>query len=192
MLISKYGLSSPDAETLCALDDGERMIYFQEVVEEFIKALGRPIPTESVGQFVANWILHELGALLSSDDRPWSKEIVPARPLAEILSLSSLGKITGGSAKIILKMKYNGDERSVSHIVDEEQLHFQNLSDTKYESIAREIMDKYPQHVADIREKKKMGKLQFLMGQMFRHPDKGSMKPQEAERVFRRLILGEE
>ncbi|KEF62621.1 aspartyl-tRNA(Asn)/glutamyl-tRNA (Gln) amidotransferase subunit B [Exophiala aquamarina CBS 119918] len=191
LLICEYGLSSTDAETLCALDDGERMIYFQEVVQEFIRAVDRPIPKESVGQFVANWVLHELGALLSSDDQPWSKELVPASQLGEILSLSSLGKITGGSAKIVLKMKYNGDKRLVSDIIDEEQLHFQNLSDTKYESIAREIMDKYPQHVEDIREKKKMGKLQFLMGQMFRHPDKGNMKPQEAERAFRRLILGE-
>lgn len=192
MLVSEYGLSSTDAETLCALDDGERMIYFQEVVRELGNSVNSSIPRESVGQLVANWVLHELGALLSTDDRPWSKDLVPADQLAAILSRSNLGKITGASAKAILKMKYSGDPRLVSEIIDEEKMHFQSLSDAKYETIAREIMERYPQHVEDIREKKKMGKLQFLMGQMFRHPDKGSMKPREAEKAFRRLILGEE
>lgn len=192
MLVSEYGLSSTDAETLVVLDDGERMVYFQEVVQELIKSVNRSLPRDAVGQLVANWVLHELGALLSSDGRQWSKDLIPASQLAAILTRSSLGKITGASAKAILKMKYSGDERKVSKIIDEEKLHFQSLSDAKYETIAREIMERYPKHVEDIRERKKMGKLQFLMGQMFRHPDKGSMKPQEAEKVFRRLILGDE
>lgn len=192
MLMSNYGLSNTDAETLCALDNGERMIYFQEVVQELIDSLNSSLPRNAVGQLVANWVLHELGALLSSDGQQWSKDIVPTSQLAAILAQLSLGKITGASAKVILKLKYSGDVRSLPTIIDEEKLHFQSLSDAKYETIAREIMEQYPKHVEDIREREKMGKLQFLMGQMFRHPDKGSMKPQEAEKVFRRLILGEE
>jgi aspartyl-tRNA(Asn)/glutamyl-tRNA(Gln) amidotransferase subunit B len=155
MLVSDYGLSNTDADTLCVLDDGERMIYFQEVVRELISSVNSSLPREAVGQVIANWVLHELGALSSSDDQPWSKDLVSANQLAAILAQSSLGKITGASAKAILKMKYGGDERKVSEIIDEEKLHFRSLSDTKFETIAREIMERYPQHVEDIREEKR-------------------------------------
>ena len=191
MLTSDYGLSPLDAEALLTLDDGERMLYFQLVVRELLSLLKIPVPKSAAGKVVANWVLHELGALSSTDERPWTKDLVSVEGLAHILYYLSLRRITNSSAKDILKLKYNGDERTIPLIIDEEKLTFEDLSMAKYEEIAREVIEKNPKHVQDIKEKNKMGKIQFLMGQIMRHPDKGSMRPQEAEKVLRRLILGE-
>lgn len=189
MLTSDYGLSSADATTLITLDDGERLIYFQDVVEELMRLSGFSTVPVDHGKMAGNWVLHELGALLSLDDRPWSNEIVPSKSMAYLIQQLEQDLITGPSAKQVLKLLYNGDKRSIAHIIREEDLSFSEMSAEDYQAIASEIVQKFPQHVKDIAEKGKIGKLQFLMGQMMRHPRKGDMRAPEAEKALRRLIL---
>lgn len=192
MLIERYDVSPSDVSALLALDDGERLYYFQNVVDEISQLYGRTVPTEILGKYVSKWVLHELGALLSKHEAPWSPLDVPASDLAQILYRLEKGKITYPSAKLILKLKYEGDKRDVQRIIEEDGLAFVSLSTVQYEKIAQEIIEQHPQILKDIQEHGKIGKIQFLMGKLLRHPDKGNMQPREAEKVLRRLILGEE
>ncbi|OCT47769.1 Glutamyl-tRNA(Gln) amidotransferase subunit B, mitochondrial [Cladophialophora carrionii] len=191
LLVNDYDLTFTDASTLVSLDDGERLIFFQEVVDELIASSKFETTTRDHGKLVGNWVLHELGALLSSDGRHWDDNVVTSRTMADLIYRLKANEITGVSAKLILKLIYNGDKRSVSGIIIQEDLRFSEMSSESYEEIAKDIIGKYPQHVNDIVEKGKIGKLQFLMGQMMRHPRKGDMRAPIAEETLRRLILKE-
>lgn len=192
MLVSEYGVAPADVGALLALDDGERLLYFQDVVDELATMRLPRIPNPVLGSPVSKWVLHELGALLSKTEQPWSQDDIPARELATLIFKLEAGKITYPSAKEILRLKHSGDQRGVQAIIEEENLTFVTMSTIQYEKIALEILQKYPKHVIDIKENGKTGKIQFLMGQLLRHPEKGNMQPTEAEKVLRRLIFGEE
>ncbi|EXJ95757.1 aspartyl-tRNA(Asn)/glutamyl-tRNA (Gln) amidotransferase subunit B [Capronia coronata CBS 617.96] len=189
MLVDDYGLSPTDARTLVLLDDGERLIYFQRVVAELASLAAHSVPQAELGKTAANWVLHELGSLFSSDERPWSSKVVPFDAMAEIVHRLREKQITGASAKLILKLVFNGDRRPVSQIVRQEELAFSEMSADEYDTIAREIVEKFPQHVKDIVEKGKTGKLQFLMGQMMRHPRRGDMRAPDVEKALRQVIF---
>ncbi|RVX67788.1 hypothetical protein B0A52_07716 [Exophiala mesophila] len=192
MVMERYDISPSDLNALLTLDDGERLIYFQTAVRELSHLYRRTVPTEILGKYVLKWVLHELGALLSTEEVQWSPVDVLAPDLAQILYHLEQGKITHPSAKLILKLKFNGDKRHVIKIIEEDGLAFVSLSTVQYEKIAQEVIDKHPQIIKDIQEHGKLGKIQFLMGKLLSHPDKGKMQPKEAEKVLRRLILGEE
>lgn len=190
-LIKQYGLSPTDSRTLESLDDGERLIYFQEVVDELLNLSYNTESLKDVGKLAGNWVLHELGSLFSVDESPWSSHRVPAQSLAHIIHHLRKGEIKGPSAKLILKLLFNGDTRRVSTIIQDEKLSFTKMSPEDYEMIASEVMNKFPDTVKDIVEKGKVGKIQFLMGQMMRHPRRSEIEPPQAEKTLRRLILGE-
>jgi aspartyl-tRNA(Asn)/glutamyl-tRNA(Gln) amidotransferase subunit B len=191
LLVNDYDLTFTDASTLVSLDDGERLIFFQEVVDELIASSKVETTPRDHGKLAGNWVLHELGALLSSDGRHWDDNVVTSRTMADIIHRLKGNEITGVSAKLILKLIYNGDKRSVMGIITQEDLRFSEMSSESYEEIAKDIIGRFPQHVKDIVEKGRIGKLQFLMGQMLRHPRKGDMRAPIAEKTLRQLILNE-
>ncbi|KIV82637.1 aspartyl/glutamyl-tRNA(Asn/Gln) amidotransferase, B subunit [Exophiala sideris] len=191
VLVKRYGLSVTDAMVLESLDDLDRLVYFEEVVDELIRLSGNEATTVDVGKLAGNWVLHELGSLFSTSESAWSEHVVRSRALAEIVWLLMNNDITGPSAKLILKRIFEGDKRSVKQIVHQENLVYSEMSSEAYQTIATEVIETFPQHVKDIVEKGKTGKIQFLMGQMMRHPRKGEMKATEAEKTLRRLIVGE-
>jgi len=193
VLVLDYGLSDADAKSMLALDDGLRLIYFQDVVDQVRRLEMKTHSAEDVkkiGKTVGNWVLHELGSLLSTDDRPWSAETVPARSLAEIMHLQGENKITGTSAKHVLKLVYDDPRQNVDEIVQKEGLLFVAMSEAEYKGLATKVIGDHPQHVQDIREKKKLGKIKFLVGQMMREGDRGRMQAVHAESVLRRLLIG--
>jgi len=190
-LVQDYGLSVTDARTLESLDDGERLIYFQEVVAELLSLNAHEVNEIDVGKIAGNWVLHEVGSLFSTDESTWSSDKIPAKSLAEIVHQLRKNAITGASAKLILKLIFDGDNRQVSEIIRQEELMYVEMSPETYETIATDIIQNHPQQVKDIVEKGKIGKLQFLMGQMMRHPRRSEMRAPEAEKTLRRLILGE-
>lgn len=192
MLGHDYGLSATDARTLESLDNGERLIYFQDVVDDLIRLTGHDLKPIDVGKVAGNWVLHELGSLFSTDENMWSSDVVSSGSLADIIFRLRRNEITGASAKLILKLVYNGDQRQISQIIQQEDLSYSDMPDEDYQTIAREIIEQFPQHVKDIVEKGKIGKLQFLMGQMMRHPRRGEMRAPTADRTLRRLILGDQ
>ena len=191
MLVGTYDLTSTDASTLVSLDDGERLIFFEEVVNELVASSQFQTTPKDHGRIVGNWVLHELGALLSSDKRPWDDNLVTSRSMADIIYRYKENQITGASAKVILKLIYYGNKRSIPGIIAQEDLKFSEMSAEVYEGIAQGVIARFPQHVADIVQKGKIGKLQFLMGQMLKHPRRNDMRAPMVEKTLRRLILNE-
>lgn len=189
-----YGLSIEDAKPLIELDDGARLEYYQDVVDSLTdlqkdqdqKAL------ESLGRTAGNWVLHELGALLTKADLPWDSERVPSQTLAELIDQLLRKRITRASAKLVLEMIFAGDKRPVKQILEEESLILRPYSREEYIALAEAAISKNPQMVAQIREKNQLGKLGWFVGQMMREGEKGRVEAQKAEEVLRELILGKQ
>nr|C0NV09.2 RecName: Full=Glutamyl-tRNA(Gln) amidotransferase subunit B, mitochondrial; Short=Glu-AdT subunit B; Flags: Precursor [Histoplasma capsulatum G186AR] len=185
----KYGLSTVDAKTLIELDDGQRLEYYQDAVEILITLQPDLSADFSAGKVVGNWVLHELGGLLTKSSAHWDSQRVPAQSLAEIINLLSRKNITSSSAKSLLAMAFDGDKRSISQIVEDKNLLFQSLSRHEYIALAEEVMRQNPKMVSEIREKGQLGKMGWFVGQIKRIGDPNRVEAQKAEEILRELIL---
>ncbi|KAL8748386.1 MAG: hypothetical protein Q9184_007343 [Pyrenodesmia sp. 2 TL-2023] len=193
-LVGEHGLTIKDAKTLVELDDGERLDYFDLVCEEL--AVFSHEATESSeaaaerrrkpNVTVANWVLHEMGGLLSARGTIFSPDRVPARDLAYIVMMLESDKITGRTAKQLFARKFDGDEQNIEAIVEGENLQLIPLSDEQYAAMARELLDNSPSMVAQIK-KGQTGKLGFFVGQMMRKGE-GKVVAQKAEATLRHLL----
>jgi aspartyl-tRNA(Asn)/glutamyl-tRNA(Gln) amidotransferase subunit B len=201
----QYGLSITDAKILLSIDDGERVDYFQDVVDalrlrryfqKIHDALQQRLNEQesakiekSLGRVAGNWVLHELGALLTKSETAWADNRVSSGALADIVDQLIHNKITGSTAKQILKMIFEGDRRSIQRIIKEDGLGFCPLSDEDYELLAKQVMEGSPDIVEQIREKGRTGKLMFLVGQMMRQGEEGRVEAQKAEKILRQLVI---
>ncbi|KAL8727324.1 MAG: hypothetical protein Q9181_005747 [Wetmoreana brouardii] len=194
-LVENHGLTLKDAKTLVALEDGERLDYYDHARQEF-RALrskaGNPAQGGE-GHYsvydvkIANWVLHEIGGLLSTSETAFSPSLVPASDLAYIILTLEMDNITGRTAKQLLAKKFLGDARSIETIIEEENLALVHLSDEEYIAMARDLIHSNPVIVAQIREQRQLGRLGFLMGQMMRK-GKGKIVAQKAEDTLRELL----
>ena len=188
MLTKQYGLSAIDANDLRNLGAGRRLLYFQDVVDDLTKYAHPATQRRVLGKAAGNWILHELGALLSTSDQIWTADTVKASMLAEIIDRQMQGGISNTAAKQVLRMIFEGDQRSVTRIIEDEGLKFVALSSTEYDQLVDVVINDYPEHVKDIQEKGKHGKIKFLLGQMMRHAEKGRIQATTAEEALRRRL----
>ena len=77
-----FALSRKDATTLFSQDDGERLEFCAKTADIILSS----VPSQDiskVGKLVGNWILHEIGGLLTEDNRDWSDVAVTPQVLAE-------------------------------------------------------------------------------------------------------------
>jgi aspartyl-tRNA(Asn)/glutamyl-tRNA(Gln) amidotransferase subunit B len=190
----RYGLSAQDAGIMVQLDDGERLDYYLSVVdklEAICKHLGIEEKTGSVGPIVANWVMHELGALLTMTEKKWSEDLVTSEKLALILGELLSKRITATSAKQVFKMAFDGDPREVDVIIRDEGLVQIPLSDDEYVRLANNVIQRHAIIIRDIRVRGHISKLMFLVGQVIRSGGRERVEPKKVEQVLRRLILNE-
>lgn len=186
-----YGLSIEDAKPLIELDDGARLEYYQDVVEllhEMYPDSKNP-SREALPRVAGNWVLHELGGLLTKADRAWDATIVPARSLADLIDHLQRKLITGPTAKQVLAGIFDGDSRPVPVILEEDSLLLRPLSREEYLALAEAAIAQNPQMVEQIRSKNQLGKLGWFVGQMMRTGEKGRVEAPKAEEILRELIL---
>ena len=107
--------------------------------------------------------------------------------MVSILQNLDEGKITGSTAKRLLAMIFDGDEREVNTIIDQDDLSLQRLSREEYITMAQALLDEDPKKVEQIRKGKQMGKLKFFVGQMMRQGS-GRVEAQKAEAVLKELL----
>ncbi|KAI4231837.1 MAG: hypothetical protein LQ349_005358 [Xanthoria aureola] len=194
-LVECHGLTIKDAKTLVELDGGMRLDYFDSVRSELAafhsQIEGNPvtkaIDEKELGVTIANWVLHEMGGLLSTSESAFSADRVPAKELAFIILMLSMGRITGRTAKQLLAKKFHGDTREIQTIIRDENLGLVHLSEEEYVSMARELLDGHPAIVAQIKDKGQIGKLGFFMGQMMRRGE-GKVVAQRAEATLKKLL----
>ncbi|KAL8846040.1 MAG: hypothetical protein Q9221_008835 [Calogaya cf. arnoldii] len=194
-LVEYHGLTMKDAKTLVELDDGMRLDYFDLVRADFVELRSQMEGNSTINAtdekewsvIIANWVLHEMGGLLSASGTAFSADRVPAKDLACIILMLNMERITGRTAKQLLAKKFQGDTRETETIIKDENLELVHLPEEEYISMARELLDAHPVMVAQIKDKGQIGKIGFFMGQMMRK-GKGKVVAQRAEATLKKLL----
>ncbi|RYP50134.1 hypothetical protein DL768_004251 [Monosporascus sp. mg162] len=205
VLIKEFELTPKDALSLTALDGGTRVEYFWNVVDALAARLGSDrVENLACFQLAANWILHELGRLTSERSEAASEELgftedgqcerVPVEQLADILFYLHTRKITAKIAKELLWVVFRGTipEKypSVLGTIEQENLWFDELSETEYAELADEAVEGQEDVVRQFLDYKQypQGKLMFLVGRMIRLGPEERIDPKNAERVMRAAL----
>lgn len=128
----------------------------------------------------------ELGSLFK--DEPWDPNRVSSKDLAAVISFVRRKEITSPSAKRLLLIKFEGDERTVQDIVHQENLLLQPLSQEEYINLAKALLDENPKMVKDITEKGQAKKVMWFVGQMVARAPDGSVEPGKAKMVLQELL----
>ncbi|KAH8819406.1 glutamyl-tRNA amidotransferase-like protein subunit B [Xylogone sp. PMI_703] len=201
ILVEDYGLTVKDAMSLMALNDGGRVEYLRNVVDELLLLKPQDKQTR-LGKLACNWVLHEMGGLTSDAEEDSSNPlqitasgdcIIPARELATLIHHLDSKRITGQTAKRLLVLLFesakdsNGIVSGVEQLIEENGLWLRPMSEQEYDELARNIIENNTKQVEDIL-KGKTGKIMYLVGQMMREGVEGRVEPQEAEKVLRRLV----
>ncbi|KAK5119223.1 hypothetical protein LTR85_007837 [Meristemomyces frigidus] len=188
----QYGLTVKDAKTIVDLDEGDRLEFMEETAELVTHGLGdQSLDQLKIGKLVGNWILHELGGLLSSNEISWNNMPITPTELADILINLQNKQITGRVAKQLLNglLEISTSPRpSVDRLIDDGNLRLRPLSEEGYEALATQIMDESPDMVAAVREKGQKGKVMWFVGQMVRRGEEGTVEPEKARQVLERLL----
>ncbi|KAG8628822.1 hypothetical protein KVT40_002687 [Elsinoe batatas] len=191
-----FGLSEKDAWTLFGLDDGERLEFAAEVsglVKEVIGENGmrqKGLNEVKIAKAAANWVLHEIGGLLTTRNLQWAGMKVSTTDLSAILHHLLLKQITGRSAKQLLQTCFEGSApgKSVDDLVMEANLQLRPMSEPEYQSLAQEILDENPDAVSAVKDKGQKGKVMFFVGQMMRKAEEGTVEADKAKAVFEQLL----
>lgn len=206
-LVMEHGLSMKDAMSLVALDDGARVEYFYNVVDELTKLSANE--AKKVGKLVGNWVLHEMGGLSSVDadeSNPLGMSengecLVPSAELAQLLHFLGQGKITGSTAKKVLAQLYKngvstenlstdpgaGLGTTAADVIESMGLWFFPFTDAEYKDLAQAVLEENTKTVEEILAGKQ-GKINFLLGQMMRQDTEGRLDAQEATKVLKELV----
>jgi len=184
-----FALSRKDATTLFSQDDGERLEFCAKTADAILSSAPSQDKAK-VGKLVGNWILHEIGGLLTEDNRSWSEVVITPQILADILSNLLQRDLTGRNAKQLLQQVYRGDsgDKSIEQLIDEGNLRLRPMGEDEYRQLAQSILDENPDMVQAIREKGQKGKAMFFVGQMVRRAEEGTVEADKARQVVERLL----
>ncbi|THX02860.1 hypothetical protein D6D13_08065 [Aureobasidium pullulans] len=195
--LNDFGLSMKDAKTLFSFDDGERLEYCAETIDLVSKELSAQGLNDDqnqakVGKLVANWVLHEIGGLLTSDGREWSDLTITTEELASLLANLMSKQITARVGKQILQQLYDedSDDRiSVDARIDEGNLRLRPISREEYIELAQSIMAENPDMVSAVRDKGQKGKTMWFVGQMVRRAEEGTVEAEKAKEIIEELLF---
>ncbi|KAK4991435.1 hypothetical protein LTR50_001827 [Elasticomyces elasticus] len=196
-VVNEYGISAKDARTLISLDDGDRLEYTEAVVETVMQRLASLPEKQSfdkVGKVVADWVLHELGGLLTTAGVPWETQTVTPERLADIIVHLQTNQITGNTAKKLLahyaslQPVAEAAIPSVSKIIDTSGLRLVPLTEGEYIEMAQKVMAENPDMVKAVREKGQKGKIMWFVGQMMRRGEEGRVEAEKARSYVERLL----
>ena len=107
--------------------------------------------------------------------------------MAAILRNLSDGRITGRTAKQLLRRAFDGESRDINAIIQDEHLALHPLSHQEYETLARALIAENSQVARQITDKGQLSKLHWFVGQMMRRGD-GNMEASVAEAVLKDLL----
>lgn len=193
----RYALALPAAKTLVALDDGARLDYYLDVVDRLTHDPHLDARTP-VGKLVANWVLNDIPTHAAAVDVPFPYHTPAGHDTAELLAttlaLLLTNGITHGTARRLLHALTDAAEtRSIPQIIAAEQLQLVELGAAEYERLARGVAADHADVVRKVRQEaaagRGEGKLMWLVGQMVRRGEDGRVRPEEATRWARRVVL---
>lgn len=201
-LVDEHGLTTKDAKTLREADNGERLDYFFDVLDLLKKKLPTDLTKDpkKLGKTAADWIIHELGALLTFAEVSLDPSIPPPQSLASILAFLLSRQISVDTARVLFSRCFRHHLSNVAAegpldvqgIIDSENLRLRDLPAALYEELASDLVEQNPEMARAIREKGQHGKLMWFVGQMMRRRREGEVKldAKKAEAVVKGMILG--
>ncbi|KAH8196399.1 hypothetical protein TruAng_009449 [Truncatella angustata] len=203
-LIKDFSLTPKDALSLVALDNGNRVEFFWNVVAALDSKGLESDSRLSCYQMAANWTLHDLDRLTANrhDDSVATLGFTPdgqcgrvsVEALADILLFLHQQKITAKVAKELLWVVFRGDVPSqysnVAHAIERENMWFNELSADEYAELADTAMEGQENVVRQFVDYKHypQGKLMFLVGRMLRLGPEERIDPQNAEKAMRKAL----
>ena len=191
-----YGITAKDAATLVAVDDGDRLEFMEETVEILLNRIDFDGTEDKVGRLVCNWVLHEIGGLLTTTNTPWKDVTITEEELADILGNLLRKQITSRAAKQLLATLHSADSNetrpSVEQLIGDGNLRLRPLPEEEYVALAENIMVENPETVAAVRDKGQKGKLMWLVGQMVRRGQEGTVEPEKAKAVIEKLVYDDQ
>ncbi len=107
--------------------------------------------------------------------------------MAYILICLYDNQITGPNAKRLLATVFDGDTRPIEQIIKEDDLRLRHLDQEIYLKMAMALLDEHEEKVKQIKEKKQLGKLKWLVGQMVRQGE-GNVEAERAEKTLKTLL----
>lgn len=218
-LVTDWGVNGKDARTLVDLDDGDRCELFFDVGETILLRTGGDDKTKhKIGKMTANWVIHELGALLAVSEKSFSASLLSPDQLASTLMLLDRQEITLPTAKRLLKVIVDEELPSASNstdrieaYIDAQNLRLQAMTDEDYLRLAEKLVQDNAKMADQARSeallrshdnasesegdrhggrKKKLGsgKMMWFVGQMVRHGEAGRVQPERAEYAVKRTL----
>ncbi|KAI7656008.1 hypothetical protein KC319_g9829 [Hortaea werneckii] len=190
---AQYGLSAKDAKTISDLDDGDRLDFMEETVLLVKAALDNSsIDEQKIGKLVGNWMLHELGGLLTTTETSWDSMSITPQELSDIIANVQRKHITARVGKQLLATLHDQDPNhprpTVEQMIEDGNLRLRPLTEEGYEQLAQTIMDENPEMVNAVKVKGQKGKAMWFVGQMVRRGDEGTVEPEKAKEVVERLL----
>lgn len=128
----------------------------------------------------------ELGSLFKDED--WSATRVPPAILTSIIVHLLQKRITSRSAKRLLSMKFDGDERHVERLIEDHKMILRPLSPQEYRNFAQVLLDEKPDMVRDIVEKGQEKKIKWFVGQMMARSPEGTVEADVAEQTIKEIL----
>ena len=187
-LISQLGLKPDSAAVLVSAP--EMADYFEKVsseLENWLSEEGREFSESGkakLNQLAANYLITEIQRHLFSKGLSFEKINITPENFAELIKLVYEKTINSSAAQIVLEELFlrGGDP---SQIVQEKKL-AQNSDVGQLEKVARLVMEKNPQSVADY-QKGKENAVKFLVGQVMRETQ-GSANPEAVLEILKKLL----
>ncbi|MCJ1308687.1 hypothetical protein MMC25_002341 [Agyrium rufum] len=201
-LMADHGLNVQTAEALTTLDDGLRLDYFDEAIVTDIGGDAQGVtqtPAQSFAPLLANWVTHEVSALISKTLPPIPFTTFSARLPPSTLSLLvhtlAQSRITSPTAKYLLsQLSLPEETRTLDQIIKEEDLALEMLSDDEYEKLATDLVDKNEEMAGKVRKdwkggktKSAEGKMRWFVGQMVKSGG-GKVEAKRAEGLLRKVL----
>jgi aspartyl-tRNA(Asn)/glutamyl-tRNA(Gln) amidotransferase subunit B len=210
-LVDTFGLTTKDAMSLMALDNGARLQYFYRVMQQLEHYYESPERTDDSNEtpraaMVGNWVLHEMGKLTMQRGsehntlafRPDGQcEEIPYEDLAKLLFLLRRNRITRKVAKQLLVALYVGEvpPGRLEEAITEHKLWFEELSPREYGELADKVLEGQGEVVAECfasadPDSMPKGKVMWLVGKMMSDGSAERVDAKKAEEVLRKKIWG--
>lgn len=203
LLTGRFGLTTKDALSLVALEDGRRAEVFYAVMDA-LRARGADADAagEPLGRAAGNWVLHELGgaAAAASEDAAAplydgeGRCVVAAAELATIVWHVERRAITGTTGKYLLAGLFGqgGKDADVDARIEAEGLWFRAMGDAEYEALAAATMEeRIVGEVLERGEERARGKIMYWVGRMMRAGEEGRVDAKVAEEWVLRVVREE-
>ncbi|VEU22256.1 DEKNAAC103275 [Brettanomyces naardenensis] len=179
-LIKQYGLKLRDVNIL--MNDPELLEYYLDLYEEVVtkKGLSNPI----------NWLVHDFLGCLTKSEKEFSRDLFPIREFSGFLELIEDGTLTKQNGKLLMMHLMNNKKDQavpIRELVESFGMKSVGGDGEELREICRKVIRENEAIVRDIVEKKKRGKMNYLVGMCMRESggrvDAGAVKKELASEL---------